>query len=80
MNFREKIMTITDEDSEYYLDADIYVICECENPRDFNPKYKNYKKTVEDLVGDNYFWIGDNHWKGLGVFAKENVKLKKLKG
>lgn len=80
MNFREKIISITDENSENYVDADIYVICECENPRDPKPKYKNYKKTVEDFAGDNYYWIGDYHYKGLGIFAKENVKLEKIEG
>ena len=71
-------MSITDENSENYLDADIYVICECENPRDPKPKYKNYKKTVENFAGDNYYWIGDYHYKGLGIFAKENIKLEKI--
>ena len=78
--FRDTIKSIIDEDSETYLDADIYVICECENPREPLPKYKEYKKIVEDLVGDNYFWIGDYHYKGLGVFAKENIKLETIEG
>ncbi len=79
-SFRETIKSILDEDAKTYLDADIYVICECENPREPLPKYKEYKKIVEDLVGDNYFWIGDYHYKGLGIFAKENIKLEKIEG
>lgn len=78
--FRETIKSIIDEDLETYLDADIYVICECENPGDSNPKYKEYKEIVEDLVGDNYFWTGDLHYKGLGIFAKDNIKLEPIEG
>ena len=78
--FREKITSVVDEDSKTYLDADIYVICECENPRDPNPKYGKYKKIVEELFGNNYFWIGNYHYKGLGVFAKESIKLKPIEG
>ena len=39
-SFRETIKFILDEDSKTYLDADIYVICECENPNELLPKYK----------------------------------------
>ena len=78
--FREKISTIFDENSENYLDADIYVICECENPEDPLPKYKEYKRIVEDFAGDNYFWVGDIHWKGLGIFAKKDIKLEPIEG
>lgn len=79
-NFRETIKSILDEDSKTYLEADIYVICECENPREPLPKYKEYKKIVEDLVGDNYFWTGDLHYKGLGISAKDNIKLELIEG
>lgn len=79
-NFRETIQSIIDEDSETYLDADIYVIAECENPRDPLPKYEEYKTIIENLVGDNYFWTGDLHFKGLGIFAKENIKLELIEG
>ncbi|WP_305555093.1 hypothetical protein [Methanobrevibacter sp. V74] len=47
--FREKITSIMDEDSENYLDEDIYVICECENPEDPLPKYNEYKRMVMDI-------------------------------
>ena len=79
-NFRETIPSIIDEDSETYLDADIYVIAECENPRYPLPKYEEYKTIIENLVGDNYFWTGDLHFKGLGIFAKENIKLELIEG
>lgn len=74
-NFRETITSIIDKDSETYLDEDIYVIGECENPRYSNPKYKEYNEIVGNLVGDNYFWTGDLHYKGLGIFANDNIKL-----
>ena len=59
--FREKYTSIIEED------ADIYVIPECENPAE--AKLKEYK----EFAGDNYFWTGDLHYKGLGIFAKENI-------
>ena len=64
--FREKYTSIIEED------ADIYVICECEDPA--RAKVKEYV----EFAGDNYFWTGDLHYKGLGIFAKDNVKLEKL--
>ena len=79
-NFRETITSIIDENSETYLDADIYVIAECENPREPLPKYEEYKKIVEDSFKDNYFWTGDLHYKGLGIFAKDNIKLEIIEG
>ncbi|MBC7694330.1 MAG: endonuclease/exonuclease/phosphatase family protein [Burkholderiales bacterium] len=50
------------------IDADIYIIQECENPADSKDKdYKNW--------ASNYLWIGDSKNKGLALFAKENIKL-----
>ena len=66
--FREKFEAISEED------ADIYVICECENPAE--SKSDEYKK----FAGYNYAWVGDIHYKGLGIFAKENIKLEKRIG
>ncbi len=66
--FREKFNEII---KEY---ADIYVIQECENPAE--SKSEDYN----EFAGDNYFWVGDIHYKGLGIFANENVKLKKYSG
>ena len=61
--FREDYAAIFEED------ADIYVIQECENP---DANYAKYKKYKED-VGDNFEWIGDIHYKGLGIFVKEGI-------
>ena len=61
--FSEKFPTILEED------ADIYVIQECENPEIVNSKeYTEF--------ASNYFWVGENQYYGLGIFAKDNVKLK----
>lgn len=64
--FREKFKEIIEED------ADIYVIQECENPA--RAKIEEYR----EFAGDNFFWVGDIHYKGLGIFAKDNVKLEKI--
>ena len=64
--FREKFRDIADED------ADIYVIQECENPAESN------EEDYREFAGDNYFWTGNLHYKGLGIFAKEDIKIEKL--
>ncbi len=51
--------------------ADILVVQECEDPR--TTKDKSYQEWAR-----NYFWIGENKHKGLGIFAKENVVVKRL--
>ena len=66
--FREKYTSIIEED------ADIYVICECEDPA--RAKMEEYI----EFAGENYFWTGDIHWKGLGIFAKDNIKLELIEG
>ena len=49
-------------------DADIYVIQECDNPLTVD--------SVEYLdFASNYYWVGDNPSYGLGIFAKDNIKL-----
>lgn len=63
--FRKKFEHISD------LNADIYIIQECENPID--AKDKKYQEWAE-----NYIWIGDNKNKGLAVFARPEIKLEKL--
>ena len=61
--FSEKFPAILEED------ADIYVIQECENPLIIDSKeYVDF--------ASNYFWVGENQYYGLGIFAKDNVKLK----
>lgn len=60
--FREKFTEIT------LLDADIYVIQECENP-------KKYIKSKYFDFAQNYVWIGENQNKGLAVFAKKGIYL-----
>lgn len=63
--FRKKFHTIL----EY--DADIYIIQECENPLESG--HKDYIQWA-----NNYLWIGDTKNKGLGIFAKPEVKIDKL--
>jgi exonuclease III len=53
------------------INADIFIIQECENPNESNDNnYLNW--------AGNYLWIGDTKNKGIGVFAKKNLLLKKL--
>lgn len=50
------------------VDADIYIIQECENPAECSSAaYRNFAK--------NYLWTGENKSRGLGVFAKENIHI-----
>ena len=60
--FSEKFPAILEEN------ADIYVIQECENPSiiDSN-EYKDF--------ASNYFWVGENQYYGLGIFARDDEKL-----
>lgn len=52
-------------------DADVYVIQECENPKESScPDYKAW--------ASNYLWVGGNKNKGLGVFAKPEIALASL--
>ena len=48
---------------------DILIIQECEDPS----KLKEYKN-----FDHNYLWIGNNKNKGLGIFCKNNISLKRL--
>src|SRR5690625_4788610 len=50
------------------LNADIYVIQECENPE--LTKNKEYQE-----FGKNYLWFGKNKNKGLGIFASKDILL-----
>jgi len=63
--FRNKFERISN------LKADIYIIQECENPEESkNAKYQEWS--------NNYLWIGDTKNKGLGIFARQDIEIKKL--
>ena len=53
------------------LNADIYIIQECEDPVKANDI--EYSKWAS-----NYLWLGDSKNKGIGIFAKSNITLEKL--
>jgi exonuclease III len=52
------------------LGADIVVIQECEDPSKAGGEYQEW--------AHNHLWIGANKNKGLGVFAKKHIDLKRL--
>ncbi|RZK37780.1 MAG: endonuclease/exonuclease/phosphatase family protein [Pedobacter sp.] len=54
-----------------YYDADILIVQECENP--IKSKDRHYMDWAT-----NYIWIGDTKNKGIGIFAKKGVRLRKL--
>ena len=60
--FSKKFPAIIEEN------ADIYVIQECDNPL-----IANSDEYLE--FASNYYWVGENQDQGLGIFAKDNVKL-----
>ena len=64
--FREKFNEIIEED------ADIYIIQECEDPA------QSSEEEYREFAGKNYFWTGNLHYKGLGIFANEDIKLERL--
>ena len=50
------------------LEADVYIIQECEDPARCNDtEYRSWAK--------NHLWVGNNKNRGLGVFAKAGVSL-----
>ena len=51
------------------LDCDVYIIQECESP--ILTKNKDYEK-----FASNFVYIEHSKHKGLGIFAKNNIKLK----
>lgn len=53
------------------LDADIYVVQECEDPSQC--KDMHYKSWA-----NNYLWIGNSKNKGLGIFCKKDILLTPL--
>ena len=63
--FREKFCEIAT------LNADIYIIQECEDPESTNSnEYKMWSL--------NHVWIGKDKNRGLGVFVREGIVLEKL--
>lgn len=62
---RRKFQTLSE------LEADIYIIQECENPATI--ENSDYQKWAE-----NHLWIGDSKNKGLGIFAKNKIEIKQL--
>ncbi|WP_416866626.1 MAG: endonuclease/exonuclease/phosphatase family protein [Imperialibacter sp.] len=53
------------------LNADIYIIQECEDPTQSN--HFGYMEW-----SSNYLWIGDSKNKGLGIFAKPEIEITPL--
>lgn len=63
--FRKKLHHIQ------HLEADIYIIQECEDPKQStSSEYKSW--------ASNYLWVGASKNKGLGIFAKPGIKLTAL--
>jgi len=63
--FREKFVKIQS------LDADIFVVQECENPAETTNK--NYRSWAS-----NYLWNGTNEHQGIGIFARPEIELSLL--
>ncbi len=63
--FHSKFETIAE------LNADVYVIQECDNPEYGKGKYKQWAK--------NYLWVGENKYRGLGIFTSSSVQIERLK-
>lgn len=63
--FREKFHLLRD------VEADIYVIQECEDPNKYPEEYATFNKQC--------FWYGDSANKGLGVFFNSELKVKQNK-
>ena len=49
---------------------DIFIIQECENPSLSTKKHKEWSK--------NFLYKGDNKNKGIGIFAKSDIKITPL--
>ena len=62
--FRKKIDLISE------IQADIYIIQECENPEQAKGAYQTWLP--------NMLWKGNNKNKGLAVFAQQNYQLEQL--
>ena len=77
--FREDFKAIIDKKYDTYVDADIFVIQECEDPEKEGEEYVEYREKFARKKEKNYFWIGnEDQSKGLGIFAKDHVTLEKI--
>lgn len=52
------------------LEADTYVIQECENPE--------YSKGAYGKWAENHLRVGESKHKGLGIFASSSVRIQRL--
>jgi len=52
------------------LDADIYIIQECEDPKTSTQRYREW--------AGKYLWVGTNKNKGIGVFPKKGNTVNTL--
>lgn len=50
-------------------DADVYIIQECENPEKYPKEFSQFPT--------NYVWWGESENKGLCIFAKSDIEMKK---
>lgn len=53
------------------FNADIYIIQECEDPK--QTRHQEYREW-----GQNHLWIGDSKNRGLGIFAQSDINLEPL--
>ena len=53
--------------------ADIYIIQECEDPMNVITNDSEYA-----IFTNNHLWVGNNKNKGLGVFIKTGLSIKKV--
>jgi exonuclease III len=63
--FRDKVSAINQ------LDADVYIIQECEDPKRVSKPSTEYNDFCS-----NFAWTGDDKNKGLGVFSKYKLRKK----
>lgn len=52
------------------IDADLFIIQECEDPKRSSKDYQNW--------AGNYLWYGKNKNKGIGIFPKNNNQVSQL--
>jgi exonuclease III len=62
--FRKKYHALDD------LRADIIIVQECENPAESTQQYREWAR--------NYRWTGEKKNRGIGIFAKPEIRLTKL--